>query len=203
MGYGSVSFTMATPIAGRTARWLLMMVMSLAKTRRDYAPLRRITALHFAGFGLIRSLRGRSGLPHRLDDAYLLFFSLFDGSADAYLADFSALVADQIDGIWGKCVRYPGAREAEKFVHWLGQHALTRERPATPGGAAYYEYQGYRVDPESGAPAARGDARRLAPMPLVEAAIELMLRLEQLEPQSPGDPLPSREELLALAEETL
>jgi hypothetical protein len=193
MGYGNVTFTMATPFGGWFSRLLLAPVMALARSQRDYGPLRRITALHFAGFAVVRPKWSRP---------YLLFFSQFDGAASAYLADFSMLVPDQIDAIWGKCLRYPGARRAEQFVHWLEQHALTDE----DGKETQYDYHGYRVDAESAAcvtddpapdsdplrPATEGAndgvrsqqaapiADRLPPMPLIESSIELMFRLDAL-----------------------
>jgi hypothetical protein len=174
--------------------------MGLARSQRDFAPLRRISALHFAGFAVVRT----GGLwPRALGRPFLLFFSQFDGSASAYLADFSALVPDNIDAIWGKCRRYPGSRRAEQFVHWLEQHALTDEDRETQ-----YDYHGYRVDPETACQPtpsetpSRRVADRLAPMPLIESAIELMFRLDALRAAHGGRSIP-KEELIALAGELL
>ena len=191
MGYGNVTFTMATPLTGELGRFLLGTVFGLARWQRDFGPLRRISALHFAGFALVR--------PRLFSKPYVLFFSLFDGSAGAYLADFSALVPDYIDALWGKCVRYPGAREAEKFVNWLNEHALSDER----GHEGRYEYHGYSVDVESAAAAPRSaELRRLAPMPLIESAIELMFRLEALDGGRAERPV-TKEDILRLASEVL
>jgi hypothetical protein len=183
MGYGNVTFTMATPFDGEISRWLLATVMGLARSQRDFAPMRRISALHFAGFAVLRVNRVPF-FQRALGRPYLLFFSQFDGSASAYLADFSVLVPDYIDALWGKCIRYPGARRAEQFVHWLEQHALTDVN----GETTQYDYHGYRVDPESAESRRTQTAKerprriadRLAPMPLIESAIELMFRLDAL-----------------------
>lgn len=193
MAYGNVSFTMATPFLDKGGFLLTEVVLAMARMQRDFAPLRRITSLHFASFGLIQGLRGAE-----LKRSYLLFFSLFDGSADAYLADFSKLVPDEIDSMWGHCVSYPGARAVAQFVHWLGMHALDREKPTVPGGAVRYEFHGYRVDPAA-EPSSDPQVRRLAPLPLVQSALALIHRLDKL----PRRPLPTREALQRIAAETL
>lgn len=204
MGYSSVGFTMATPLTGRVALALLRPVIALAVQNREFAPLLRIPSLHFASFGLVESLRDATGRKRRLDRPFLLFFSLFDGSASAYLADFSMLVPDYIDALWGKCVRYPGSRQLEKFNHWLGQHAMPDEPPNTPGRATRYDFHGYPIDPESIEPDGREEAhdRRLAPMPLIGRALELKRRLEELN-RGRGTKSITPEELRSLAVEAL
>jgi hypothetical protein len=202
MGYGDVSFTMATPFV-RAGYMFLRPVMWLATRNREFAPLQRISTLHFAAFGLIDSVF-KNGRRTKLERHYLLFFSLFDGAADAYLADFSALVPDYIDSMWGKCMGYPGGRDLGRFMHWLGEHTMTKEKPQTEGGATRYEYHGYRVDRETSGPPveaeqaaddeALGSAvdRRLAPMALIAKAMELRRRLINI---------PDKEALLRKPEE--
>lgn len=204
MGYGDVSFTMATPFV-RAGYMFLRPVMWLATRNREFAPLLRISTLHFAAFGRIDSIF-KNGRRTKLERDYLLFFSLFDGAADAYLADFSALVPDYIDSMWGKCMSYPGGRDLGRFMHWLGEHAMTKEKPRTEGGATRYEYHGYRVDRETSGPPAEADEaasaaqqtvahgvdRRLAPMALIAKAMELRRRLINI---------PNKEALLRKPEE--
>ncbi len=194
MGYGDVSFSMATPLLAWGSTFLKP-VMLLAIGNREFAALNRITTLHFAGFATMNRVCRPNGFRRTLERPVLLFFSLFDGAADSYLADFSVLVPDYIDTLWGKCLRYPGGRDFDRFMFWLGEHALTPIAPEH-GGATSFEYHGYRVHPEtthSGAvpegpdePAdpccERGDGRstdrRLAPMPLIAKALELRRRLK-------------------------
>lgn len=195
LGYGDVSFDMATPLTGRAAAWLLRSVMGMARANRDFAPLLRITSLHVAGIALLERVRDSKGRVHELERPYLVFMSLFDGSGAAYLADFSVLIPDYIDAIWGNAVRYPGARQAEAMVQWLSKHALTQRSPSEQKGPARYEYHGYRAEDGGGS----GLAGRLAPMPMIESAVELMLRLED----AARGRRPTREELLALAMEAL
>ena len=195
LGYGDKSFTMATPLNGRIGALLLRSVMAMARGNRDFAPLLRISSLHFAGIGLVEKVRDARGRLRRLARPNVLFLSLFDGSGAAYLADFSVLVPDYIDAIWGHCVRYPGARQAAALVAWLGNHSITAEEPSVEGGRTHYEFHAYRA--EDGGGSAHG--RRMAPMPLIEAAIELWLRLEQVEPGQ----RPSRTEILDWAAEVL
>jgi len=179
MSYDNVSFAMATPILGRVANFMLNAALGLAKQNREFAALRRITALHLAGFSNIVELRDRNGELWRLPRRFLIFYSLFDGSAAAYLKDFEVVVPDEIDSIWGKCVRYPGARSGEKFAHWLETHAL-----ATPankqGEATTYEFSGCLIDTEELTPRMPVPERRMAPFPLVMSAVGLRDQLVAL-----------------------
>lgn len=201
MAYGDISFTMAAPFY-RGGYALLRPIMWLASKQREFAALQRIPTLHFAAFAVVDRVYQPSGWKKTLTRPYMIFLSLFDGSAEAYLADFAALVPDYIDSIWGKCMEYPGSRDFDRFLHWLGRQALVPAPPLEKAPndaqpvATRYEFHGYRVDAESGGLPETGGDRQLAPMELIAKSMELRRRLRDLYKRTNGGTAPETRELL-------
>jgi hypothetical protein len=177
--YSTQAFSMASPIRGTIERGFLRVAMYFARKYREYAPLKRIGTIHMAAFCFIPALADRYGVPHLLPREFLLFVSLFDGAADQYLNDFGTVVPDEIDSIWGKCVRYPGARNTQPFVHWLEGHQLSDKS----GTVDSYSYFGYGIEDEEASAVGRAPSPTrdgMATVPLVLNAIDLRRRLQRL-----------------------
>jgi hypothetical protein len=47
------------------------------------------------------------------NDTRLLFATTFDGDWDSYITDFSTMIPDRLDAMFGECVDYPGIRSPE------------------------------------------------------------------------------------------
>jgi hypothetical protein len=174
MNYAPLAFSAAMPIRGLVERAFLRIAMRLAKRYREYSPLQRIGTIHVAAFAFVARLRDRWGIARRLDDEYLLFLSNFDGGVTQYLSDFSSLIPDEIDAIWGKCVRYPGARDADALARWLGAHQFTGDDKEEHA----YVYSGYEVVFGQSAPTMKLVAPPCAPpspSPLLQATVPMVL----------------------------
>ena len=79
-------------------------------------PIRLISTIHFA-----RWIIWPDGDRHRL-----IFTSNYDGSMWQYLRDFSALIADDMDKVWGNCDDYPegGCRDFDAFWAYVRAHQV-------------------------------------------------------------------------------
>jgi len=74
-------------------------------------PIRLIATIQFA-----RWIIWKDGDRYRL-----VFTSNYDGSMWQYLRDFSALIADDMDKVWGNCEGYPagGCRDFDAFRQYV------------------------------------------------------------------------------------
>jgi hypothetical protein len=72
--------------------------------------------------------------------SWLLFMSEFDGDMKTYLDDFSSILGDDVDRIWGNCEGYPseGARDLDAFWAYAKRYQLTTQ-------AFYNAYPGVSV----------------------------------------------------------
>lgn len=79
-------------------------------------PIRLLATIHFA-----RWIIWQDGDRHRL-----IFTSNFDGSMWQYLRDFAALIADDMDRVWGNCEGYPeeGCRNFDAFWDYVTRHQV-------------------------------------------------------------------------------
>lgn len=175
MEYATRAFAMATPISDAVSSLFLRVSMGLARQYRNYSPLKQIGTIHVAGFGFVRALRDRWGIAHSLPSEFLLFLSVFDGSSDLYLSDFGTVVPDEIDSIWGRCVRYPGARNGRAFTDWIDSHQFTTPDQQNVLSYSYFGYSGLPPAAD-GAPA----ERPMALVPMVLNALDLRERLRRL-----------------------
>ena len=86
--------------------------------------IRRIQTIHYARWVII---------DH---GTRLLFTSNFDGELEGYLEDFSEFDYEALNGIFGFCVGFPGARPVGPFIDYVRAHQVS----ATLFYAAYPEY---------------------------------------------------------------
>ncbi|HVL00140.1 MAG TPA: hypothetical protein VM553_10020 [Dongiaceae bacterium] len=79
-------------------------------------PIRLIPTIHFA-----RWIIWNDG-----DRDILIFTSNYDGSMWQYLRDFSALIASDMDKVWGNCENYPpgGCQDFEAFWRYVEDHQV-------------------------------------------------------------------------------
>ena len=76
------------------------------------AALEKIATIHYARWVIIDN------------GTRLLFTSNFDGTWDQYIDDFSELLAQGMDRIFGHCEGYPGARPIEPFKAYIREHQI-------------------------------------------------------------------------------
>lgn len=86
------------------------------ETKGIPTPIRLIATIHFA-----RWIIWKDGDQYRL-----IFTSNYDGSMWQYLRDFAALIAEDMDRVWGNCEGYPekGCRDFEAFWQYVTQHQV-------------------------------------------------------------------------------
>ncbi len=80
-------------------------------------PIRLVPTIHFARWIIWQDTAGRD---------ILIFTSNYDGSMWQYLRDFSALIADDMDRVWGNCDGYPegGCKDFEAFWQYVEDHQV-------------------------------------------------------------------------------
>jgi hypothetical protein len=85
------------------------------------SPLARLGTTHFARFLVLHDLvpQGTESGPDHLASPHLVFTSTFDGALRPYLDALRVHLREHVDGIWGRCVGYPGSRDAGAFARYL------------------------------------------------------------------------------------
>jgi hypothetical protein len=95
-------------------------------------PIMRIRTIHFARWLILvpnqylyldKAGRAKDYRYH----SWLLFTAYFDGDLKAYLDDFSAILAKDVDRIWGNCEGYPleGSSNFDQFWAYAKHYQLT------------------------------------------------------------------------------
>jgi hypothetical protein len=122
-------------------------------------PIGHLPTIHFARWLIIRpaqylycdkeqlycdqgtTIRSRAGTPTDDPDArkvdvdldtftsWLLFTSNFDGDMKTYLRDFSVVLGEDVDRIWGNCEGYPlgGSRNFDEYWAYAKRYQLTTD----------------------------------------------------------------------------
>jgi hypothetical protein len=117
-------FQMVNPIKSFINEQILRLIMYEARQNPDYAPLKKVGTIHFAGFCFLEDLPDVGQNEVALANKYLLFYSAFDGSWLAYLQDFAGVVALEINLLWSNCTGYPGTSNLDKFDDYLEDNAI-------------------------------------------------------------------------------
>ena len=128
LGNNATELTAIAPLYPGTADRLLRILKERRKEIEETDPeknkIRRIQTIHYARWVIIDK------------DTRLLFTSNFDGELEDYLEDFSEFDHQALDGIFGFCVGYPGAKPVGPFIDYVRAHQV----PATLFYASYPEY---------------------------------------------------------------
>jgi hypothetical protein len=84
-------------------------------------PPELLSTIHFARWFILDDDPPR---PERAGQ--LIFTSNFDGDVKLYLRDFSTMIPDDIDSVWGNCAGYPpeGCRNFEAFWRYTTEHQV-------------------------------------------------------------------------------
>ena len=113
------------------ARWLILRPNQYLYCDKDYL---------YCDGKLLRSGDGASGdagaqmlKVDKIDfdtlTSWLFFTSNFDGDMKTYLRDFSVVLGDDVDRIWGNCEGYPpgGSRDFDAYWAYAKQYQLTTD----------------------------------------------------------------------------
>lgn len=93
----------------------------------DHSPLAGVRGTHFARWVVIDDVVYEGpdqGEREQLQHARLLFTSNFDGQLASYLEALRTGLGDSADAIWGHCIGYPGASDADAFGDYLRHHQI-------------------------------------------------------------------------------
>jgi hypothetical protein len=111
------------------ARWLILRPDQYLRRDKDH--------LYCDAGKILRSVDGASGdadaqkVEVELDTltSWLFFTSNFDGDMKTYLRDFSVVLGDDVDRIWGNCEGYPpgGSRDFDAYWAYAKQYQLTTD----------------------------------------------------------------------------
>jgi hypothetical protein len=108
-------------------------------------PIMRVPTIHFARWLIVVPAQYHCMDPAGVDPKYqyhswLLFAASFDGDLKTYLDDFSAILAKDVDRIWGNCEGYPveGSQNFDAFWAYAKLYQLTTQ-------AFYNAYPGISV----------------------------------------------------------
>lgn len=88
------------------------------------SPFASVPGTHFARLTLVARLRDRN--DHELGQVpFCLFFAAeFDMFVGGYLELLCTSLGEQADGIFGRCVGYPGTGAPPAFVSWMLDHRV-------------------------------------------------------------------------------
>lgn len=120
-------FLMFNPIKGPLRRLILDAIVKEAVANPNYMPLQTIGTIHFAGFIFFDAFPDLGQGESPLRNQYLAFYSLFDGTWEAYMEDFADLIALDIDMVWCNCMGYPGAQPIPPFSAYLRHNEVPPE----------------------------------------------------------------------------
>jgi len=108
-------------------------------------PIGQIASIHFARWLILLPdhylyYDQRGKVTNYTYRSWLLFTSNFDGDMKAYLSEFSTILGDDVDRIWGNCEGYPleGCERFDAFWAYAKHHQLTTQ-------AFYNGYPGLSV----------------------------------------------------------
>lgn len=98
----------------------------------------RIATIHFARWQILlpahylhydRKKVEAAGLKLDEFQSWLLFTSNFDGDLKTYLNEFSAIIAKDVDTIWGNCEGYPdeGSQNFDAYWAYAKKHQITTQ----------------------------------------------------------------------------
>ncbi len=138
----SYALTLLTPIRPAAEASLVAHIRGLEVGERS--PLAKLPYVHFARWVVIDQLKtdwpGAPSPPPRLRSQYLLFTASVTapakGSAkpaekryaerlpESFLHELCARIPADVDAIWGHCLGYPGASDADAFVRYLADSQL-------------------------------------------------------------------------------
>ena len=138
----SFALTLLTPVNSGETEPLAAYLHGLGVG--DKSPLSRLPYVHFARWVVIDQLKtdwpGAPARPPRLSSPYLLVTASVTAPADeppaprdqryadrlpeAFLHELRSRIPADADAIWGHCLGYPGAGDAEAFVRYLARSQI-------------------------------------------------------------------------------
>jgi hypothetical protein len=119
------SLTVLTPIIDGHEADLAQMLNGLQGA--DQSPLAGVPGTHFARWVVMDDViyeGSDQGQREHLQHARLLFTSNFDGELEPYLDGLRTGLGPSADAVWGHCIGYPGATDAEAFARYLRHHQI-------------------------------------------------------------------------------
>jgi hypothetical protein len=120
----------------RTFEQRLEADLQLVQQRIDQGtptPIGHLPTIHFARWLILRPTQYLYCDKVRVDPdtltSWLFFTSNFDGDMKTYLRDFSVVLGEDVDRIWGNCEGYPpgGARDFDAYWAYAKRYQLTTD----------------------------------------------------------------------------
>lgn len=119
------SLTVLTPIVDGHETHLAQYLNALSSG--DASPLAGVAGTHFARWVVIDDVINEGpdqAERDHLEHPRLLFTSNFDGDLDPYLEALRIGLGESADTIWGHCIGYPGAADADAFARYIRHHQI-------------------------------------------------------------------------------
>jgi hypothetical protein len=92
--------------------------------RGPESPLAALRRLHLARWVVIDRLPADAPQADVLPAPQLLFTCCVDGDAASFARELPAALGPELEAIWGRCERFPGAVDADGFARWLLAHHI-------------------------------------------------------------------------------
>lgn len=120
----------------RTFEQRLEADLQLVQQRIDQGiptPIGHLPTIHFARWLILRPTQylycDKVDVDLNTLTSWLFFTSNFDGDMKTYLRDFSVVLGEDVDRIWGNCEGYPpgGARDFDAYWAYAKRYQLTTD----------------------------------------------------------------------------
>lgn len=119
------AMNVVTPIPKGRA-WVNKVIFQLGKSRwmcNRLNGLLTLSMIHYARWVIVRPGQfprlSEEQPPERLENAYMLFFSNFNGSWEQYVDSFSSAIPDGLDLFWRGNVNYPKSVPLRPFYEYI------------------------------------------------------------------------------------
>jgi hypothetical protein len=143
----ATAITVLTPVRrwGPGALWLVFWAgRNITTTLKK---LEALSFIHYARWAVIKRFPDGAG-GERLNHAYLLFESNFNGTWDQYIDAFSEIVPFRMKAIWGSSFGFPGPLPVESFKAYIRRNEFVANHyfSAYPGATTTEIVSAARVE---------------------------------------------------------
>ena len=117
----ATAITVLTPVKWWGPPLLRFFLWLVTRTGLGLGTLRRLSFIHYARWAIITRIpyNGPPQRRERLNYAYLLFESNFNGTWDQYIDAFSEVVPQRMRLVWGSSFGFPGPMPTGPFKDYI------------------------------------------------------------------------------------